>query len=125
MDLYALGEMEEKFALLIWEHAPVSSGTLVKMAAAAFDWKKSTTYTMLKRLCDRGLFLNDGGTVRALITQEEFRVRQGERFLADGFGGSLPKFLAAFTRRNKLKEEEIAALKALIEQHEEGDEPGV
>ncbi len=122
MEPYNLGEMEQKFADLIWQHAPVGSGALVKLAAQAFDWKKSTTYTMLKRLCDRGLFVNDGGTVRALVTKEDYHVRQGEQFLAEGFGGSLPRFLTAFTRRNKLSDDEIEALRRLIEAHtEEGE----
>lgn len=118
---HALGEMELRFAELIWQNAPVGSGTLVRLAAEAFGWKKSTTYTMLKRLCERGLFVNEEGTVRTLVGREEYHVRQGESFLAESFGGSLPRFLAAFTRRNKLNEEEICALRRLIDEHEEGE----
>ena len=119
MEPYVLGEMEQRFAELIWQNEPVGSGALVRLAAQAFGWKKSTTYTMLKRLCERGLFANENGTVRALVSREDYRVKQGEQLLAEGFGGSLPRFLAAFTRRNKLSAEEIEALRRLIEAHEE------
>lgn len=119
MELHPLGEMELRFAELIWQNAPVGSGMLVKLAAEAFGWKKSTTYTMLKRLCERGLFANEEGTVRALVSREDYRVQQGESFLAENFGGSLPRFLAAFTRRNKLSGEEVEALRRLIDAHEE------
>lgn len=119
MEPYVLGEMEQRFAEMIWQNEPVGSGTLVQLAAQAFGWKKSTTYTMLKRLCERGLFANENGTVRALVSQEDYRVKQGEQFLAEGFGGSLPRFLTAFTRRNRLSNEEIEVLRRLIEAYEE------
>lgn len=115
----ALGEKEYRFAELIWANAPVKSGRLVKLAADAFGWKKSTTYTMLKRLCMRGLFENDGGEVKALMLREDYHLRQGEQVLAEGFGGSLPGFITAFTRRNRLSSEEIDALRGLIEEYEE------
>lgn len=115
----ALGEKEYRFAELIWANAPVKSGQLVKLAADAFGWKKSTTYTMLKRLCMRGLFENDGGEVKALMLREDYHLRQGEQVLAEGFGGSLPGFITAFTRRNRLSSEEIDALRGLIEEYEE------
>ncbi|MBC8571395.1 BlaI/MecI/CopY family transcriptional regulator [Zongyangia hominis] len=120
MDRYKLGEMEQKFADLIWEHAPVSSGELVRLCQKEFDWKKSTTYTMLKRLCERQIFENQGGTVVALIPRQDFRAMQGERFLQETFGGSLPQFLAAFTRRNRLSDQEVLEIERLIENHREG-----
>lgn len=116
-----LGEKEYRFAELIWENAPVKSGQLVKLAADALGWKKSTTYTMLKRLCMRGLFENDNGEVKALMLREDYHLQQGEQLLAEGFGGSLPGFLTAFTRRNRLSSEEIDALRKLIEEYEEDD----
>lgn len=120
MHPYKLGEMEQKFADLIWEKEPVASGELVKLCEKAFDWKRTTTYTMLKRLCDRALFVNDSGTVRARMTKEEFQAAQGEQFLKDNFEGSLPIFLAAFSRRRKLSGKEVAELKKMIEEYEEG-----
>lgn len=115
MNMETLGEMERRFAELIWANAPVSSGALVTLCAQAFGWKKSTTYTMLKRLCERGLFRNERGMVYACCTQEEYKVRQGERFLQRSFGGSLPGFVAAFTRKNGLSAQEIDELRQLIE----------
>lgn len=119
MEQFKLGEMERKFADLIWEKAPVATGELTKLCEAAFDWKRTTTYTMLKRLCERGIFANEGGTVVIKIAREDFLGAQGEQFIEDTFGGSLPQFLAAFSRRRKLKDREIAELKKLIEDYEE------
>lgn len=120
MEQYKLGEMEEKFAELIWEHAPIGSGELTKICEAAFGWKRTTTYTMLKRLCQRNIFENDHGTVKVLMSKEEFEAVKGEVFLEENFDGSLPKFLAAFSRRKKLSSREVEELKKLIEAYEEG-----
>ena len=120
MEQYKLGEMEQRFADLIWEHEPLSSRTLTELCAEAFDWKRTTTYTMLKRLCERKLFQNQGGMVSALMSKNEFGAARGEQFLNDTFGGSLPQFLAAFTRRNKLSEKEIGEIQQLINEHKEG-----
>lgn len=119
MDAWRLGEMEEKFAELIWENAPVSTRRLVELAAEAFDWKRTTTYTMLKRLCERGLFAMSNAVVEVRVTHEEFLAAQGERFLSEHFNGSLPRFLATFTRKNRLSEQEIDEIEALIAQHRE------
>lgn len=119
METYKLGEMEQKFADLIWEHAPIASGELTKLCETAFGWKRTTTYTMLKRLCLRGLFANEKGTVEVRMSREEFLAAQGEQFLEEHFDGSLPKFLAAFSRKKKLDSREIAELKKLIETYEE------
>ena len=119
MEPYKLGEMEEKFAELIWEHAPIGSGELTKLCDTAFDWKRTTTYTMLKRLCQRNIFENDHGTVKVLMSKEEFESAKGEQFLEENFDGSLPKFLAAFSRRKKLSSREVEELKKLIESYAE------
>lgn len=120
MEQYKLGEMEQKFADLIWQHAPVSSGELVEQCRKQLNWKKSTTYTMLKRLCDKGIFENNKSIVSTLMTKEDFTVAQGEQFLTETFGGSLPQFFAAFTRRNRLSENEISELQRLIDEYKEG-----
>ena len=112
-----LGAVESRFADIIWEHEPLTSTELVKLAAQALNWKKSTTYTVLKRLCDRGIFQNQSGTVTALLSKGELAALQSEQFVAEAFSGSLPAFLTAFTSRNKLSEEEVAQLQALIDQH--------
>ena len=115
MSEYQLGTVESRFADLIWEHEPIPSPELVKKCEALFSWKKSTTYTVLKRLCDKGIFKNDNGLVRALLSRDEFYARQSERFVEESFQGSLPAFLAAFTSRKALKPEELAQIRAMID----------
>ena len=113
---YKLGIVEMKFADLIWKSEPLSSGDLVRLCEAELGWKKSTTYTILRRLCDRGIFRNGGGTVTSLLSKAEFCALQSEEFVEEAFDGSLPKFLAAFTMRKKLSEKEIDELQRLIDQ---------
>lgn len=120
MEQYKLGEMEQRFADLIWEHEPVSSRTLTELCAQEFAWKRTTTYTMLKRLCERGIFQNQSSIVSALMSKDEFGAAQGEQFLSEAFQGSLPQFLSAFTRRKKLSEKEIGEIQQLINEHKEG-----
>ena len=114
MGEFTLGAMESRFADMIWAREPVSSTELVKLAAQELGWKKSTTYTVLKKLCERGLFRNEGGTVSVQLTREEFHAMQSERFLDETFSGSLPAFIAAFSTRKKLSEEELRELEELI-----------
>lgn len=110
-----LGAMEARFADIIWEREPVSSAELVRLAAEEFGWKKSTTYTVLKRLIERGLFENENGAVRALVKRTDYYAERGERFVDDAFSGSLPAFVTAFTARKKLSEKEIDDLQAIID----------
>lgn len=116
MSEYKLGAIESRFADLIWQNEPLTSTELVKLAERELNWKKSTTYTVLKRLCERGMFQNQNGTVTSLISKQEFYALQSEKFIEDTFSGSLPAFLAAFTTRKKLSEEEIDQLQKLIDQ---------
>ena len=111
-----LGAVESRFAAIIWDNAPVTSARLVELARQELDWKKSTTYTVLKRLCQRGIFQNQDGVVTALVSKEEFYARQSEEFVEETFSGSLPAFLTAFTRRKKLSQEEITQLQQLIDE---------
>ena len=115
MKALGLGEIESKFADIIWENEPITSSELARLADERLLWKKSTSYTILKRLCERGIFKNDGGTVRSLISREDFYAEQGKRFLDETFGGSLPAFVAAFGRRQKLSDSDITQLKSIIE----------
>lgn len=117
MTQYKLGEVESTFAALIWDNEPLSSSRLVELCGARLDWKKSTTYTVLRRLCERGIFRNEGGTVTSLISREEFAARQSEEFVEQAFDGSLPKFLAAFASRKKLSAEEVEQLQRLIDEN--------
>lgn len=111
-----LGVVETRFAELIWKNEPISSGELVKLCEQKLNWKKSTTYTILRRLCERGIFSNRNGTVTALISKDEFHAMQSEKFVEDTFEGSLPKFLAAFSTRKKLSDDEINQLQTFIDE---------
>lgn len=110
-----LGAAESRFADIIWEHEPLGSGELARRAEEAMGWKRTTSYTVLKRLCERGIFENGGGTVRSLISREDFYAMQSEKVVEESFSGSLPAFVAAFTGRKKLTEEEIDELQSLID----------
>ncbi len=111
-----LGVVETRFADLIWDNEPISSGELVKLCERELCWKKSTTYTILRRLCERGIFQNTKGTVTSLISKDEWGAVQSEKFVEETFDGSLPKFLAAFSMRKRLSDEEINELQRLIDE---------
>jgi len=113
---YRLGEVEMKFAELIWGNEPLASGELAKLCEKELNWKKSTTYTILRRVCDRGLFRNEGGVVTSVVSKQEFLTKQSTQFVEETFDGSLPGFVAAFTAGRKLSEEEIAQLQRIIEE---------
>ena len=119
MTEYQMGAVESRFADIIWQHEPISSSELAKKSEILLSWKKSTTYTVLKRLCDKGIFRNDKGTVTSCISREEFMSLQSEKFVAETFAGSLPAFLAAFTRRKVLTAEQIAELRQLVDAYSE------
>ena len=119
MDDKKLGAVEARFADLIWQHAPIRSGELVKLCETELSWKKPTTYTVLRRLCQRGIFQNGDGIVTACISREEFFAMQSERFVEETFSGSLPSFLAAFTRRRGLSADEIEEIRRMIDSYEE------
>lgn len=116
---YKFTDAEAKFADIIWANAPISSGALVKLCETELNWKKSTTYTMLKRLESKEVFKNDNGLVKSLITKEDFYAEQSKQFVEENFG-SLPKFLAAFARSKKMSDKEIDELQRLINEHKEG-----
>lgn len=117
---YRLTDSESKLAELIWAKEPMQSRDLVKLCEVELSWKKSTTYTMLKRLEKKEIFVNENGMVTALIKKDEFYSEQSKQFVEETFGGSLPKFLASFTRRKKLSNKEIDELQKLINEHKEG-----
>lgn len=119
MSDYRLGAIEAQFADIIWTNQPLSSSELVRLSLAELNWKKSTTYTVLRRLCDRGVFVNDNGVVKALVSRDEFYSKQSEEFVEDSFKGSLPAFLAAFTKNKKLSQEEVNEIRKMIDSYEE------
>ena len=112
---YKLGEIETIFADIIWDNEPITTRRLTEMAEERLKWKRTTTYTILKRLCERELFQNEGGTVTSLVRRDEFYARQSEMFVEETFHGSLPAFLAAFTKNKTLTEEEIAEIRRMID----------
>lgn len=114
-----LGTIETKFANIIWENEPVASSKLVKLCADSFGWKKSTTYTVLSRLCNKGLFKNENGTVVSLVSATEFHSKQSKQFVDDSFGGSLPAFLAAFMNGKRISEKEVQEIENMISKFRE------
>lgn len=110
-----LGEAESIFADIIWSNEPLTPGELFKLAFEKLEWKRQTSDTVLKRLCDKGIFKKEKKIITSLISREEFYALQSEKLINDAFEGSLPAFLAAFGSRKKLSEKEIDELKEVIE----------
>ena len=121
MTEYKLGVVESRFADIVWNNEPLTSGELVKLCAQELEWKKSTTYTVLKKLCDKGLFVNDNGTVRAVMTREEYYAAQSRLFVEETFEGSLPAFISAFSSGRKLSAKEVAEIRSLLDHWAGGD----
>jgi len=119
MKEYKLTESEEKFADIIWQNEPIGSGELVKLCEKEMNWKKSITYTVLKKLCEKNIFKNENAVVESVIKKDEYYANQSRRFVEDTFGGSLPKFLTAFIGGKKLSRQQAEELKKLIDEHKE------
>ncbi len=117
---WKLGAVEARFADIIWQNEPLSTQELTHLCETELKWKRTTTYTVLKRLAQRGLFRNDGGQVTSCLPREEFYGRQSRQYVEDAFAGSLPAFLAAFTSRQTLTADEVAQIRQLIDTYEEG-----
>ena len=120
MDDMKLGVVESRFADIIWRNEPLPSRELVALCQAELNWKKPTTYTVLRKLCERGIFQNVNGMVSSVISREDFCAMQSERFIEEPFQGSLPAFLAAFASRKPLSEQETAEIRRMINSWEEG-----
>jgi len=118
MSDFSMGTAESRFADMVWESEPVSSGVLAKKCEECFGWKKSTAFTVLKRLCQKGLFKNEGGVVSSLVSREGYYSAKSESFIEEEFDGSLPAFLAAFTANKRLSVEEVAQLRRLVDSYE-------
>ena len=116
MEIIKLGPIETRFADIIWANEPISSGELAQLCAEQLQWKRTTTYTVLKKLSEKGLFINEKGTVRSLVSRGEYYAMQSRQFVEETFEGSLPAFLAAFTGGEKLSKSEIEQLQRLIDQ---------
>lgn len=116
-----LGEVQARFADIVWANAPLPSGELVKLCEKELHWKKPTTYTVLRKLCEKGMFENSDGQVKVKITREAFYAERSEQFVAESFSGSLPAFLAAFTAKRPLSDAEADEILHMIEAFRKGD----
>ena len=115
---HKLGAVESRFADIVWRYEPLTTGELVKLCAQELNWKRTTTYTVLKKLSEHGLFRLESGTVTALISREDYYARQSEQFVAETFNGSLPAFIAAFTKKKALSPKEIDEIRRMIDEYE-------
>lgn len=115
-----LGVVEARFADLVWQNEPIHSRELAKLCAKELNWKRPTAYNVLRKLCEKGIFQNEGGIVSSRVSRQEFYGMRGEHFVEEAFDGSLPAFVAAFTARKKLSEAEIQELTEIIHSRREG-----
>ncbi len=115
-----LGEVQARFADLLWKNEPVASGELVKICEKELEWKKSTTYTVLRKLCEKGLFKNENGIVTSVVSKKDFYSAKSELFVEETFNGSLPAFLAAFSSHKSLSENEIDEIQKMIDSFRNG-----
>lgn len=113
-----MGPVERRFAALIWENEPITAAELSRLADKELKWKKTTAYTALKRLCDKGIFRNESGTVTSLLSREEYQARQSRKFLDDTCSGSIPTFLAAFTKKRQLSREDLEEIRRMLDEYE-------
>ena len=111
-----LGAIETRFAEIIWMNEPLTTNQLIKLCVEKLEWKRTTTYTVLKKLCDKGIFRTENSLVTAVISKQEFEGMQSEQFVEETFKGSLPAFLTAFNSRKKLSNADIDEIQKLIDQ---------
>ncbi len=116
-----LGAVQAQFAEIVWENEPIGSGELVKICEEKFNWKKSTTYTVLRKLCEKGLFQNDDGVVTSILSRQDFYSAKSEQFVENTFEGSFPAFMAAFTSRKKLSKKEVDEIQKMIDKIRKGE----
>lgn len=112
---YILGAVESRFADIVWESAPMTTAELVRRCANELSWKRTTTYTVLKKLCEHGFFHMEDGVVTVVTTKEEYDADRSGKYIEESFSGSLPAFIAAFTKKKTLTEEEIAEIRKMID----------
>lgn len=118
---FELGAVQERFADIVWAHEPVASGDLVKICEKELGWKKPTTYTVLRKLCEKGLLQNADGIVSSLVSKEDFYSAKSEQIVTESYNGSLPAFIAAFTSRNKLSAAEADEIQRMIDEFRKGE----
>ena len=120
MNYIELGEVQAKFADIVWKNEPLASGVLVEICRNELNWKKSTTYTVLRKLCEKGLFRNENGIVSSIISRNDFYANQSRQFVEETFSGSLPAFIAAFASQKKLSKKEIDEIQQMIDSFKRG-----
>lgn len=121
MEIPKIHESEYRLCLLLWEREPITAVELARLSQEALGWKRTTTYTVIKRLCDRGVLRNEGGTVTSLVSKEAAQAGEIDQLVESKFEGSLPAFLAAFTRRQSLSQRDLDEVQAMIDKLREGD----
>ena len=112
---FELGAIQERFADIVWAHEPIASGELAKICEKELNWKRPTTYTVLRKLCEKGLLQNRNGIVSSLVPREEFYSAKSEQIIEDSYSRSLPSFIAAFISRNRLSAEEADEIQRMID----------
>ncbi len=117
-----LGSVQERFADIIWANEPIGSGKLVKICERELNWKKPTTYTVLRKLCEKGIMQNVDGTVTSRVSREDFYAAKSEQIVEDSYEGSLPTFIAAFTSRKKLSGDEIEEIQKMIDAYKKKED---
>ena len=115
MEELKLGMVEARFADIVWQNEPMTTRELVALCEKELEWKRTTTYTVLKKLCEKGIFKTENSIVTALMTRDEFYAIQSEKFVDDTFGGSLPAFIAAFASRKRPSEKELEEIRRMID----------
>lgn len=119
MEKFELGEVQERFANIIWENEPVKSGELVGICRDVLEWNKSTTYTVLRKLCEKGIFKNEDGIVSSVLSKERFYSSRSRQFVNENFKGSLPAFVAAFISDKPLSDEDAEEIRRIIEKYKD------
>lgn len=121
MEIPKIHESEYRFCLILWEHEPLTAVELVKLCEQQLGWKRTTTYTVIKRLGERGVLTNDDGLIRSLISKAEAQAGEIDELVEKKFEGSLPAFVAAFTKRQDLSEKELDEVQRMIDRIRKGD----
>lgn len=124
MDTPKVFESEYRFCLILWEHEPVKSSELVALCREQLGWKPTTTYTVIKRLSERGVLVNENSVVRALVTKDEVQASEIDELVEKKFGGSLPAFIAAFAKNRRLSKSELDEVQRMIDSFREGEGDG-
>ena len=114
-----LGIVQERFADIVWKNEPIASGELVKICEKKLNWKKPTTYTVLRKLCEKGLLKNEDGIVSSIISREKFYAKKSEQIIEDSYSGSLPAFISAFVSNKKLTSKEVDETQKMIDEFKE------